>query len=85
MCIRFPTDIRLKLKKQANNDYKGRGKQTSLVEDSVKYYLYTFADIKWTDYEKDLDYSELIDDIYEGLNQAPLEEATQVFFTQDKN
>ena len=83
VCIRFPTDIRLKLKEQANKDYEGQGKQSALVEDSVKYYLYTCADIKWTDYQKDLDYAELIDDINEGLNQGPLENATQVFFSQE--
>ena len=83
MCIRFPTDIRIKLKEQANKDYEGRGKQSALVEDSVKYYLYTCADIKWTDHQKDLDYAELIDDINEGLNQGPLENATQVFFTPE--
>jgi hypothetical protein len=83
VCIRFPTDIRIKLKEQANKDYEGRGKQSALVEDSVKYYLYTCADIKWTDHQKDLDYAELIDDINEGLNQGPLENATQVFFTPE--
>ncbi len=81
VCIRFPTDIRLKLKTQAEKDYDGRGKQSALVEDSVKYYLFTCANIKWADYQKDLDYAELIDDIHEGLNQGPLENATQVFFT----
>ncbi|HEN5561244.1 TPA: hypothetical protein U6314_003084, partial [Legionella pneumophila] len=83
VCIRFPKDIKERLKKQAENDYKGRGKQSLLIEDAVKYYLYTLSDIKWAEYEKDPDYSELIDDIYEGLNQAPLEGATQVFFTDE--
>ncbi len=83
VCIRFPKDIKEKLKTQAENDYSGRGKQSSLIEDAVRYYLYTLSDIKWTEYEKDLDYLELIDDIYEGLNQAPLEGATQVFFTDE--
>lgn len=81
VCIRFPTDIKNKLKIQAENDYKGRGKQSKLIDDAVKYYLFTLNDIKWVEYEKDLDYAELIDDIYEGLNQAPLEGATQVFFS----
>ena len=81
VCIRFPTDIRIKLKEQSEKDYQGRGKQSALIEDSVKYYLYTCADIKWADYEKDMDYAELIDDINEGLNQGPLENATQVFFS----
>src|SRR3989338_4409081 len=83
VCIRFPTDIKEKLKRQAEIDYSGRGKQSLLVEDAVKYYLYTLSDIKWAEYEKDLDYAELIDDIYEGLNQGPLEGATQVFFTEE--
>mgnify|MGYP003393256692 CR=1 FL=1 len=83
VCIRFPTDIRMKLKEQSNRDYEGTGKQSALIEDSVKYYLYTCADIKWADYQKDLDYAELIDDIHEGLNQRPLENATQVFFTSE--
>lgn len=83
VCIRFPTDIKEKLKMQSEIDYTGRGKQSLLVEDAVKYYLYTLSDIKWADYEKDLDYAELIDDIYEGLNQGPLEGATQVFFSED--
>lgn len=87
VCIRFPTDIKRKLKMQSEKDYVGRGKQSQLIEDAVKYYLYTLKDIKWADYQKDLDYAELIDDIHEGLNQGPLEGATQVFFTpelQDK-
>ena len=83
VCIRFPQDVKEKLRSQANNDYKGRGKQSLLIEDAVKYYLYTLSDIKWAEYEKDLDYAELIDDIHEGLNQARLEGATQVFFTDE--
>jgi hypothetical protein len=83
VCIRFLKDIKEKLRKQADKDYKGRGKQSLLIEDSVKYYLYTLSEIKWADYERDSDYAELIDDIYEGLNQAPLEGATQVFFTEE--
>lgn len=83
VCIRFPKDIKEKLRNQAEADYKGRGKQSLLIEDAVKYYLYTLSDIKWVDYERDLDYAELIDDIYEGLNQAPLEGATQVFFSEE--
>lgn len=82
VCIRFPTDIRTKLKKQAEKDYSGRGKQSALVEDAVIYYLYTCSSINWGNYEKDLNYAELIDDVYEGLNQSPLENATQVFFTE---
>lgn len=83
VCIRFPTDIRIKLKDQSEKDYEGRGKQSLLVEDAVKYYLFTCADIKWTDYARDQGYAELIDDIHEGINQNPLENATQVFFTQE--
>jgi len=83
VCIRFPKDVKEKLRKQADADYKGRGKQSLLIEDAVKYYLYSISDINWADYERDLDYAELIDDIYEGLNQAPLEGATQVFFTEE--
>ena len=80
--IRFPTDIRMKLKMQATKDYDGRGKQSLLVEDAINYYLFTCSDIKWADYQRDQDYAELIDDIYEGLNQRPLEGATQVFLSQ---
>ena len=83
VCIRFPSDVRSKLKVQATNDYKGRGKQSSLVEDAVKYYLYTASNINWANYEKDEDYIELIDDIYEGLGQGPLGNASQVFFSPD--
>ncbi|STX81553.1 Uncharacterised protein [Legionella busanensis] len=83
VCIRFPKDIKEKLRQQAEKDYKGRGKQSLLIEDAVNYYLYTLSDIKWADYEKDSDYAELIDDIFEGLNQAPLEGATQVFFSEE--
>lgn len=83
VCIRFPTDIRMKLKIQAEKDYKGRGRQSALIEDAVKYYLYTCKDIRWGDYQKDLNYAELIDDINEGLNQSPLENATQVFFSHE--
>lgn len=79
---RFPSDIRNKLKNQVKNDYKGRGKQSSLVEDAVKYYLYTTSNINWANYEKDRDYIELIDDINEGLGQGPLGNASQVFFHQ---
>jgi predicted transcriptional regulator len=80
--IRFPLDIRNKLKAQAEKDYSGRGKQSILIEDAVTYYLYTIADLKWADYEKDQDYAELIDDIHEGINQKPLGGATQVFFSE---
>ncbi len=83
VCIRFPRDTKEKLKEQAEKDYSGRGKQSLLVEDAVRYYLYTLNHIKWGEYEKDLDYAELIDDINEGLNQGPLENATQVFFSQE--
>ncbi|HAT3881193.1 TPA: hypothetical protein I8672_002630 [Legionella pneumophila] len=83
VCVRFPTDIRMKLKIQAEKDYSGRGKQSQLIEDAVKYYLFTLKDIKWADFQKDLDYAELIDDIHEGLNQGPLEGATQVFFSSE--
>ncbi|CZJ16697.1 TPA: hypothetical protein ACT9A3_002942 [Legionella pneumophila] len=30
-----------------------------------------------------MDYAELIDDIFEGLNQASLEGAAQIFFTEE--
>jgi hypothetical protein len=81
--VRFPTDIRIKLKAQAENDYEGRGKQSLLIEDAINYYLYTCSNIKWADYQRDQDYAELIDDIYEGLNQRPLEGATQVFLSEE--
>lgn len=81
--IRFPLDIREKLKLQSEKDYKGRGKQSLLIEDAVKYYLYTISTIRWAEYEKDADYIELIDDIYEGINQKPLGGATQVFFSNE--
>ncbi|RAP34874.1 hypothetical protein B1207_14365 [Legionella quinlivanii] len=83
VCVRFPTDIKKKLKIQAERDYPGRSKQSSLIEDAVNYYLYTISKINWADYERDPDYIELIDDIHEGLNQSPLEGPTQVFFTQE--
>lgn len=83
VCVRFPKDIKNKLKVQAEKEYSGRSKQSSLIEDAVRYYLYTLSDIKWGEYEKDLDYAELIDDINEGINQAPLENATQVFFSNE--
>ena len=83
ICIRFPTDIRIKLKNQATKDYEGRGKQSLLIEDAIKYYLFTCSGIKWADYQRDQDYVELIDDIYEGLNQRPLEGATQVYLSPD--
>lgn len=81
--IRFPKDIKENLKIQAFRDYTSRGRQSLLVEDAVKYYLFTCSDIRWADYAKDLDYAELIDDINEGLNQTPLENATQVFFSKE--
>ena len=83
VCIRFPLDIKIKLKSQADHDYSGRGKQSMLVEDAVKYYIHTVSDINWADYAKDLDYAELIDDINEGLNQRPLAGASQVFFSHE--
>jgi hypothetical protein len=83
VCIRFPDDVRRKIKNQAKSDYKGRGKQSSLVEDAVKYYLYTCSKINWANYEKDEDYIELIDDINEGLVQGPLGNASQVFFSPE--
>lgn len=83
VCIRFPADVKERLKIQAEKDYTGRGKQSVLIEDAVKYYLYTASNIKWADYEKDPDYLELIDDIYEGINQRPLCGATQVFFSNE--
>lgn len=83
VCVRFPTDIKENLRKQAEKDYTGRGKQSLLIEDAVNYYLYTLSDINWAEYERDPDYAELIDDIYEGLNQGPLEGATQVFLTDE--
>ena len=83
VCVRFPTDIKVKLKAQSNKDYKGRGKQSSLVNDALKYYIFTCDDINWANYERDSRYAELIDDIHEGLNQKPLENATQVFIEQN--
>lgn len=80
--IRFPTDIKLKLKSQAIKEYKGRGKQSSLINDALEYYLYTCENINWGNYAKDPMYAELIDDIHEGLNQKPLENPTQVFLKQ---
>ena len=83
VCVRFPIDIKEKLKWQAEKEYTGRGKQSLLIEDAVKYYLFTLSDIKWGEYEKDMDYAELIDDIHEGMNQFPLEGATQIFFSEE--
>lgn len=81
VCVRFPLDLKLKLRVQAEEEYYGRGKQSQLIEDAVKYYLFTISNINWVDHERDLDYAELIDDINEGLNQKPLGNATQVFFS----
>ncbi|WP_040535439.1 hypothetical protein [Legionella drancourtii] len=83
ICIRFPSDIRSQLKEQSEKDYEGRGKQSILIEEAIKYYLYTCSEIKWADYQKDLDYAELIDDINEGLNQRDLGNATQVFISHE--
>lgn len=83
ICVRFPSDVRIQLKEQSEKDYEGRGKQSILIEEAIKYYLYTCSDIKWADYQKDLDYAELIDDINEGLNQRDLGNATQVFLSHD--
>lgn len=83
VCVRFPTDIKKKLKMQADKDYGGRSKQSSLIEDAIKYYLFTISNIKWADYDKDLDYAELVDDIHEGLSQRPLEGATQIFLSNE--
>lgn len=81
--IRFQKGIKKKVKELAEKDYKGRGKQSLLIEDAVKYYLFTLKDIKWADYQRDYDYAELIDDIFEGIHQAPLDTASQVFFSLD--
>lgn len=83
VCVRLPIDIKEKLKSQSEKDYKGRGKQSQLVEDAIRYYLHTVSEIKWTDYEKSLDYAELIDDINEGLSQKPLMNATQIFLSDE--
>ena len=83
VCVRFPEDVKVRLREQATKDYTGRGKQSLLVDDAVKYYLFTQSDIKWAEYERDTDYAELIDDIYEGLSQGPLCNATQVFFSAE--
>tara|TARA_B110000908_G_C9931038_1_gene303943 strand:+ start:144 stop:608 length:465 start_codon:yes stop_codon:yes gene_type:complete len=83
ICIRFPEDTKLKLKERAEKDYKGRGKQSELVEDAIKYFLYCAQSVNWQNYEKDTDYLELIDDISEGLNQSNLGSPTQVFLTTE--
>lgn len=80
VCIRFPKDVK---EKNFVNKLKSIIREEESNEDAVKYYLYTLSDIKWSDYEKDLDYAELIDDIFEGLNQPPLEGAAQIFFTEE--
>ena len=83
VCIRFPKDIKLKLKERGDKDYSGRGKQSRFVEDAIKYYLFTTESINWQDFERDSDYGELIDDINEGLYQSNLGEPTQVFLTSE--
>lgn len=37
---------------EAEKDYQGRGKQSLLIEDAVKYYLFTISNLKWTEYER---------------------------------
>ena len=81
ICVRFPKDIKLKLKKRAEKEYLGRSKQSLLIEDALNYYMYSMEDINWAEYEKSNDYIELIDDIQEGLNQKNLAGATQFFIT----
>lgn len=81
ICVRFPKDIKLKLKKRAEKEYTGRSKQSLLIEDALNYYMYTMQDINWAEYEKSNDYLELMDDIQEGLNQQNLVGATQFFIT----
>jgi hypothetical protein len=81
--IRFPKGVKNKVRDLANIYYKGRGKQSILIEDAVKYYLYTLKDIKWFDYQRDYDYAELLDDIREGINQESLDNASQIFFSMD--
>lgn len=83
ICIRLPIDIRAELKERSNNDYKGRGKQSLLVEDAILYYLFCSKSINWEDYQRDSDYAELIDDINEGLNQKNLGEPTQIFLSKE--
>lgn len=83
ICIRFPKDIKSKLKQRSDSDYQGRGKQSRFVEDAIKYYLFCTESINWQDYERDSDYAELIDDINEGLNQSNLAGATQVFISSE--
>lgn len=81
ICVRFPKDIKLKLKKRAEKEYSGRSKQSELIEDAINYYIFSMKDINWAEYEKSNDYIELIDDIQEGLNQKNLVDATQFFIT----
>lgn len=81
ICVRFPKDIKVKLKKRAEKEYSGRSKQSLLIEDALNYYMYTMQDINWAEYEKSNDYLELMDDIQEGLNQPNLAGATQFFIT----
>ena len=81
--IRLPLDMKEKLKQQCERDYSGRSKQSKLVEAAVNYYLYTFSNINWGEYQKDLEYAELIDDIREGIHQDNLGQPTQVFFSEE--
>lgn len=81
ICVRFPKDLKLKMKKRAEKEYMGRSKQSLLIEDALNYYIYSMKDINWAEYERSNDYIELIDDIQEGLNQKNLAEPTQFFIT----
>lgn len=81
VCIRLPEEIKLKLKSRSAEEYSGRSKQSRMVEEAIKYYIFTKKDINWQEYQRDNDYAELVDDIIEGLNQKDLSGANQIFLS----
>lgn len=83
ICVRFTKDMKELFSARANKDYVGRGKQSQLAEDAINYYLFCQNSINWTEYERDNDYLELIDDIHEGLNYKNLGPATQIFISPE--
>ncbi len=83
VCVRLPEETKVKLKERASGEYSGRSKQSRMVEDAIKYYLFTKKDINWQEYQRDNDYAELVDDITEGLNQKNLSGANQIFLSDE--
>lgn len=81
VCVRLPEETKRQLKTRASEEYPGRSKQSRMVEDAIKYYIFSKKDINWQEYQRDNDYAELVDDIIEGLNQKNLSGANQIFLS----